>query len=171
LLDDGKFCSVDLGTAIPGATDTNTLGINGNGDIVGSYDDPITGVTAFVITDVEVPKYKNGKPQSCKWKHLANFVYNGDPTVLQTEAAGINDGGLIVGNYLDSNQKSHAFQVQSKPDGTLDTTTFATIDFVPPQGGDNAASSVNNNGVIIGNYEDTTTTPNVIKERAWIRNP
>jgi uncharacterized membrane protein len=171
LLDDGQFCTVDLGllpAGIAGAADTNTLSINDKGDIVGSYDDPNTGVTAFLITDVEVHKYQNGKPAPCTWTKLTTFTYQPDPTVLQTEAAGINDDGLIVGNYLDSNQVSHAFSVQSLPDGTLDTTSFKSIDFQPPQGGDNAATSVNDKGVIVGNYEDTTTKPGFTKERAWV---
>jgi uncharacterized membrane protein len=173
LLSEGRFCSIDIGTAVTGAVDTNSLGINEQESVVGSYDDAVAGVIkAFLLTDVDVPKYKNKKPVGCTWATHAEFSFPdllaANPPVLQTEAAGINEHGLIVGNYLDNLNISHAFQVQSKPDGTIDTTTFATIDFIPAQAGDNAASSLNDKGVIVGNYEDTTSNPPAVKERAWI---
>src|ERR1700687_3018 len=160
LLSKGKFCTIDIGKA-PGhkdAVDTNALGISEENSVVGSYDDPLTGVTAFLMTDVEVEQYKKGKPQLCEFKKLTTFVYPG-AGVHQTEAAGISEGGLIVGNYLDNTPNpdtSHAFQVQSNPDGTINTATYATIDFIPLQPGDNAAASINPKGtVVVGNFEDT----------------
>jgi len=168
MFSEGKFCSIDLGTAVTGATDTNSLGINEEEAVVGSYDDTVAGVIkAFLLTDVDVPKYINKKPAGCKWATHAEFSFPDllatNPPVLQTEAAGINEDGLIVGNYLDNLQVSHAFQVQSNPDGTIDATSFKTIDFVPGPTGDNAASSLNDKGVIVGNYTDAAA-----KERAWI---
>ena len=95
-------------------------------------------------------------------------------TVHQTEAAGINNEGWIVGNYLDDSPNpdtSHAFRVKSDANGDLITGTFATIDFAPCGGGDNAATAINKTGVIVGNFEDTRPPYSSIlpKERAWIR--
>lgn len=181
LMSEGKFCSIDLGENvpgrpyIPGAVDANALGINDEENVVGSYDDPVTGVTGFLLTDVDVPDYVNGKPQPCEWDTLTTFVFPGTG-VHQTEAAGINNSGWIVGNYLDDTPNpdtSHAFKVQSNAVGVLDSLSFLNIDFSPLTVGDNAATAINSKGVIVGNFEDdrppyTTAVP---KERAWMRNP
>ena len=157
LLSGGTFCSIDIGTAITGAMDTNALGINDEKDVVGSYDDPGTGVTGFRLKDVEAPPYVNGLPQPCRYENLWVFTF---PVVgvLQTEAAGINNAGVIVGNYLDSAQLSHGFR-WSESDG------FTTVDFPQTTPGDNAATALNNAKVIVGNFLDTVLN----QERAWIR--
>jgi hypothetical protein len=156
----GKFCSID----VPNGVDTNALGINLNGDVVGSFDDNGT-VTAFVLTRARIPANASlSHPPACLGT-FTTFVY---PLagVTQTEAAGINHLGVIVGNYLDSNQVSHAFWTNdpSTP------ATFVTID--PPKAGatgDSAATAINGVGVVVGNFTDTTVTPN--KERAFIAVP
>jgi hypothetical protein len=159
----GKFCSID----VPGGVDTNALGINVNGDVVGSYDDNGT-VTAFLLKHARIPANASlSHPPAC----LGTFTTFVFPSTLvsgvtQTEAAGINHLGVIVGNYLDSNQVSHAFWT-SDPSTPR---TFKTID--PPKAGatgDSAATAINGVGVVVGNFTDTTVTPN--KERAFIAVP
>jgi hypothetical protein len=167
----GRFCSIDVGKmGVRGGVDTNALGLNIHGDVVGSYDDPHKGIAGFRLTDVSVPPYKNGQPQTCRadatvWTF--KFPVRG---VQETEAAGISNDGTIVGNYVDRNGTAHAWRCQpenasakcSKGNG------FQTIDY-PGQNGDNAATSLNSldTPVIVGNFEQTTSTPT--KERAWIR--
>jgi uncharacterized membrane protein len=180
--DGRRFCSIDIGQDIPGrpfvagAIDTNSLSINDHETVVGSFDDSVAGVVkAFVLTDVDAPRYVNGKPQPCRWETVTTFAFPG-AAVHQTEAMGVNNRGLIVGNYLDDTpapDTSHAFQVRLGANGAVDPASFATIDFAPPAGGDNAATAVNNRAVIVGNFEDTrppfsTTLP---KERAFVRKP
>jgi hypothetical protein len=160
LLSGIRFCSID----VPGGVDTNALGVNVNGDVVGSYDD--NGIVkGFVLKRAKIPTYASvSHPPPCLGT-FTTFVY---PLagVLQTEAAGINHLGVIVGNYLDSNQVSHAFWTSDPSD----PSKFVTID--PPAAGatgDSAATGINGRGVVVGNYTDTTVTPN--KERAFIAVP
>jgi uncharacterized membrane protein len=174
LLDDeGKFCSIDVPGA--GAADTNALGINDHSDVVGSYsfDDPahpdVSLVKAFILEGA----YTNGQEGTPCAGAYRTFVYPNHTTppvltVSQTEAAGINEeingDRWIVGNYLDQNQQSHAFKVLFKNNKFVN---FQTID-VPGQTGspDNAATSLNNAGDIVGNFEDTSLAK---KERAFLR--
>jgi hypothetical protein len=181
----GRFCSVNIGKPyvngyVLHGTDTNTLAINNDGDVVGSYDDVDAGrIRAFLLTDVEAPAYKSGKPQACTWHSLTTFDYNNltDFSVSQTEAAGIgrdhNGKAVIVGNYLTAaDNVSHAFKVVANENGTLVAGTFENIDF--PQATatnpDNAATAVNNDLTILGNFEHVLPD-STKKESAWVRTP
>ena len=180
----GKICTIDV--PLPFAADTNALGINNRGDVVGSYSDERPSgpghVRAFVLIGAEVPNERiTGRDEPTKVKACLGtyitFEYpetgGGSPNpltpVTQTEAAGINDAGKIVGNYLDGDNVSHAFSTTNPKN----PATFFTIDFpqTPPIGFsvDNAATSINNAGKIVGNFEycPGCTDPNLIKERAF----
>jgi uncharacterized membrane protein len=147
----GRTCTIDVPGA--GASDTNALGLNDEDDAVGSYSDETTfKVRAYVLMDAEIGT--SGAP--CEGTYLT-FDYPLDG-VLQTEASGINEDGVIVGNYLDKDQVSHAFR--RSPNGT-----FTTIDFPQSAPSDNAASAINEDGVIVGNFTEIPSG----KERAFIR--
>jgi len=141
-----KFCKIDV--PFTGGSGTNSLGINDSNDVVGSYDESGI-VTAFVLKSAGFPA--TGK--KCTGTY-SKFVYP-QTGVTQTEAQGINNAGVIVGNYLDSSNVSHAFWRAA--DGT-----FTTIDFQPGPTGDNAATSVNTAGQVVGNFTDSAG-----KERAF----
>ena len=147
----GRTCTIDVPGA--GASDTNTLGLSDENDVVGSYSDEATGrVRAYILMDAEIKT--NGAP--CKGTYVTfDYPITG---VLQTEASGINEDGVVVGNYLDSAQVSHAFR--RAPDGT-----FKTIDVPQASPSDNAASSINEDNVIVGNFTELPSN----KERAFVR--
>jgi uncharacterized membrane protein len=112
---------------VPGASDTQPLGINPSGQIVGFYISPVL--------------------------HLHGFLYDGGvfttidvPGAFLTEAYGINPSGQIVGFYGDS-AGAHGF--------LYDGGVFTTID--PPGATfDTQASGINPRGQIVGFYGDST---------------
>jgi len=196
----GKKCSVDVPTTlIPGALDTNTLGIDNENDLVGSFSDEVAGdIKAFLVTDVETEEVKDGGKCEIPDRNWFFFTYPvaslpaGATSVVQTEAAGVNsdndDGGkkpVIVGNYVaDPDNVSHAFKLSGytldKVNHKLVGGTFETIDYFKTVPGDNtfcggtvkcdnAASAVNSKGTILVNYEDGSDS--TVKERAAIRKP
>jgi hypothetical protein len=82
----GKFYVFDF----PGGFDTVAFGINNNGDIVGSYSDPITFQDhGFILEDF---------PEHPEWFP----VDNGNPTYPNTTIRTINDQGVIGGKLSTS---------------------------------------------------------------------
>jgi hypothetical protein len=84
---DGSYVTLDG----PGAINTAALGINGAAQIVGEYFVP--GVVHGFYRDVD-------------GSYTALDVPGANQTTL---ASGINDAGLIVGYYVDSNRNEHGF--------------------------------------------------------------
>ncbi len=120
LLSNGVYTALD----VPGATETETHGINDNGDIVGDY---------------YVGKSEHGLL-------LRDGVYTtvDVPGAAATVAEGINDAGEIVGHYLTGNGNSvHGFLVR---DGV-----YTSIDF--PDSIATEAWRINNAGQIYGRFK------------------
>jgi hypothetical protein len=164
-----RWCRIDIGKmgGPSTAVDTNANGLNNNNDVVGSYDDG-SSIKGFRLTNVRVPTY-TGTPPTCLSDGFTSLEFAAG--VPQTEAAGINDRkltgpdagfGVIVGNYLDSNNVSHAWR-WSKSLGFQDVSIPQPLTNPP---GDNAALAINNHNTIVANFEDTKKAK---KERAWIR--
>ncbi len=118
----------------PGATVTNTyaLGWNDAGTVVGSYTTTTANeehgfirTAAGAFTQIDVPNSK------------------------QTEVFGINNGGDIVGRFLDASGKNHGFLRRG--------TTFTTIDYAGPN---TFAFGINNKGTIVGwSFDDPMNGP------------
>ena len=80
---------------------------------------------------------------------LTNFVTLDDPDLSTTQAAGINDAGVIVGyGDLDS---------QHQRGWSLVGTTYTTIDDGGAQ--DTGAHAITDSGLIIGDYSPVRSTP------------
>jgi uncharacterized membrane protein len=108
LLSEGRFSPID----VPDATGTYALGINANGDVVGSY----------CVSLISRPK--------CTFRINDNHAYvltDGMFTTLELPGAppfsrawGINPRGDIAGAYRDSNNRNHGFILSGgkRDDGT-----------------------------------------------------
>jgi probable HAF family extracellular repeat protein len=82
----GSFTQID----VPGATETEALGINNTGQIVGQFLDRIFLFHGFLDTS-------------------GSFTQIDVPGAIQTSAFGINDAGQIVGVFNDSTGTTHGF--------------------------------------------------------------
>jgi probable HAF family extracellular repeat protein len=109
----------------PGASQTQALGINNAGTVVG-YFDSASGRQGFL--------YKNG-------------VYTTIQVPIGTEtiAHGINDAEDIVGSFRSSSGNRRSFR--------LSGSTFTYYDF--PGALQTQFWAINNNGTIVGNYESS----------------
>jgi uncharacterized membrane protein len=122
LLFKGKFTPFNF----PGAVSTVASDINNHSQIVGSYAAPFTGGHGFVVHNGVFHSIDAPQP----------------PGDTQTQANGINNFGVIVGN-------AGAF------DGfRLSNGHFTTVRF--PGSSRTSASSINDSGVIVGTYRDDT---------------
>jgi|SRR5579862_7865865 len=65
------------------------------------------------------------------------------PGAAQTVLSGINDGGLVVGSYVDSAGNSHGFYLKNGQTTPLDV----------PGAADTSPAGINNQGVIVGTYD------------------
>jgi len=125
---------------VPGARDTAAFGINNAGQIVGTWDEGIPGISHGFL------KYRDT---------LLSFDY---PGALSTSATGINDSGVIVGTYSDANNHFHGF--------IKDGDTFASLDF--PDSQFTFANGINNLGQVVGSYSPTPHPPPFLPEPATI---
>jgi hypothetical protein len=110
---------------VPGATETQALGINDSGNVVGVYHDA-TGGHGFLavggsFTPIDVP----------------------GATLFGTGAAGINGPGNIVGFYFDG----------AGPHGFLDVGGSITPINVPGAISTNTTSGINDLGNIVGQIQ------------------
>jgi uncharacterized membrane protein len=120
LLFKGKFTPFNF----PGAVNTTASDINNHSQIVGAYVTPFSGAHGFVVHNGVFHSIDAPQP----------------PGDTQTQANGINNFGVIVGN-------AGAF------DGfRLSSGHFTTVRF--PGSSRTSASSINDSGVIIGTYRD-----------------
>ena len=167
VLHNGAFQSI----VFPGATATFVGGINDNGDLVGQFQDsqfnvhgflfsggqftvldlvPLVGSNATIPTAINDNGVIAGTvlvPDTFRGFTLKNDLFR--PFDVhgqgQTNGIGFNDGGDIVGSYIDANGVQHGFLRTSKPQ-------FFTADF---PGGDNTSpSGINAQGTIVGTYHD-----------------
>jgi uncharacterized membrane protein len=115
----GSFTTIDF----PGGGDTNPIGINNSGQIVGYYDDA-SGIHGFLDT-------------------AGSFTTIDFPGAYRTFAEGINNSGQIVGIYY--------MTPLSSGQGFLDTGgSFTTIDY--PGASFSGASGINDSGQILGEF-------------------
>jgi probable HAF family extracellular repeat protein len=134
-------------------------GINNNGDIVGRYCESAfgfyCGIRRGYLYDGSTYTYLD-HPDAAPPSSGANG----------TEARGINDDGLIVGYYYDTNQKTHGF--------LYDGYTYTTIEF--PGTTATTVLDINNDGVIVGSantgvggfYATSTVVPEPISSILFI---
>jgi probable HAF family extracellular repeat protein len=121
----------------PGATETNAIGINKAGTIVGVY-------------STVNPALNNYYPFSAFVLTSGTYTAYNYPGAVATGFTGINDLGVIVGNYFDAAMNSHGFYI---PVGDLNNPSAWVAVNVPgepytePQG-------INNLGQIVGEYAD-----------------
>lgn len=127
---------------VSGSTNDFAYGINDSGQIVGTYSvinaSPATSfVAGFLMND-------NGK----------TFTTLEDPNGDHfTEVRGINNAGVIVGNYRDSNGSVHGFVATPGAGGTYSYTTLddpAGHNFTSIQG-------INSPGQVVGSYDDSSS--------------
>ena len=111
---------------VPGATSTALHGINGAGQIVGSY-------TTSANTNLHGFLYSGGS--------FTTFDAP-SPQAIDTTLSGINDAGQIVGTLFEANRFPRAFK--------LDSSGFTVLDF--PNG--SQATGINNHGQIVGGFFD-----------------
>lgn len=117
--------------SVPGSTDTEAVGINSSGQVVGVYNLAFSSPTSPPISG-------NG------------FLYNnGTYTTINvpgstfTEVTGINDAGQMVGTYTDSANVAHGFFRDANG-------IFQTIDV--PGATFTGAYGLNNSGQVVGSY-------------------
>jgi probable HAF family extracellular repeat protein len=116
---------------VPGASATNTSGINARGDIVGGYSDSGGGTHGFLL--------RQGV--------FSNIDF---PNASLTAARGINARGDIVGRILGAAGDEHGFLLRDE--------TFSQIDF--PGASGTTARGINNAGDITGRHFDNAGNEN-----------
>ena len=135
----GSYFQFSFGPATFPFQDTAAFGINNNGEIVGVISD-LTGYSHGFIGFASPGFNNQGSFQGSTFD--VPFVGATD-----TRAYGINDGGLVVGQYLDGTG-SHGFLYNST------SLAFSQIN-VPFQGASYTdATGINDSGQVIGNYFD-----------------
>jgi len=112
----------------PSARVTAALGINANGDVVGTYVDQNFKNHGFLLS---AGQYTSIDP----------------PGSLFTEARGINANGDIVGDYIASDGNFHGFFLG--PDGFKDISVSGHLNTIPVK--------ISPEGVIVGCFHDTDT--------------
>lgn len=112
----------------PGARVTAALGINANGDVVGTYVDQNFKNHGFLLT-------------------AGQYISIDPPGSLFTEARGINANGDIVGDYVASDGNLHGFFLG--PDGFKDISVSGHLNTIPVK--------ISPEGVIVGCFHDTDT--------------
>lgn len=129
---EGNYSKIDF----PEAQDTNAKEINNQGQIVGRFFKPGTGVHGYLLSSgifsqIDVP-FPNG---------------------IKTKARGINDAGMIVGTYIDTTTTplsgSHERGFLRDADGNFSTIDFPGVTFTH-------ASKINDPGQIVGAYLDSS---------------
>ena len=172
ILENGKFTILNY----PGSESTVAGGINGRGEIAGTYD--VTGNTGFLYangefrTPASLPPYPSGlndagdvagyycpgNPTCYGSGTDTGFVYSqqthtltpiafpGAPGEFGTFAAGINNSGEIAGFYAAAH---------SNPEGFLFAGGVYTTNAMPGGIG-TQAFAINNAGVIVGSFGDGT---------------
>ena len=114
------FMTID----VPGAGETNVAGINSNGDMVGWYSQAFnTPSSGFLLSG-------------------GTFTYLNYPGGYDTEATGITDAGLIVGNAYTSSEGAAGFTYQGGVFNTIQIKGYP----------DTYAQGINSAGVVVGGY-------------------
>jgi hypothetical protein len=114
-----------FGLDFPGAVQTEALGVNASGAIVGTWFDNAGSAHGFLFSG-------------------NNFIPLGFPLATQTEAFGINDSGDIAGLYFDASGNEHGFVFSRGTWNEVDVAGAART----------ALTRIKNNGVITGLFVD-----------------
>jgi hypothetical protein len=126
---------------VPGVAQTSPWAINSSGEIAGFYSP------------------SSSPPPSQFFSISHGFVYDGNtfttidvPGAVSTQLEGINDAGVVVGNYSNCSENSlaclpHGFVYAGGQFTTLDVPGATTT----------SAEGINNSGVIVGDYENCVT--------------
>ena len=137
----GTFTTLD----VPGSSANQATAINDKGDIVGFYNDSITGVEHGYL-------YSHG-----------TYTTLDDPAGTFTKPQGINNKGQIVGDYIDSSGHMNGF--------IYDHGSFTTIDDPLGQGVETTVvTGINDQGQIVGWYNDGSNNGNA-SIHGFIANP
>jgi uncharacterized membrane protein len=126
---------------VPGVAQTSPWDINSSGSIAGFY-------------------FPSSSPPPSQFFSISHgFVYDGNtfttidvPGAVSTQLQGINDAGVVVGNYSNCSENSltclpHGFVYAGGQFTTLDVPGATTTN----------AGGINNSGVIVGDYENCVT--------------
>lgn len=96
---------------------------------------------------------------SCGTAQAQEFISFDVPGSASTAAVGINQDGVVVGNYADAAGKVHGFLLKGG--------SFTTIDY--PGAVKTAAIGINSQGDIVGtHYEDASRIPNSIGAHGFL---
>jgi probable HAF family extracellular repeat protein len=155
----GSFTTI----AYPGASATEPLGINDEGQIVGDYFDATGIIHAFLYSSgsfvplVPGPNYSDATGINNSGQIVGDsnstessfFVYTGGtftmaayPGAIQTIARGINNAGEVVGSYFDGNDGNIVLSF------LYTGGSFATIDY--PGAITTVANGINDTNQIVG---------------------
>lgn len=125
---------------------------------------PISGVTSFAANaindrDQVVGFYSSEGVRHCfLWERGVFQTLDAVPATTGTTCYGINNGGQIVGSYLDSSGTVHDFLLDA---GTL--TEINTPGPAVPNGG------INNRGQVVGTYQTAGTTQCFLWDRGVLQ--
>ena len=123
-----SFTTIDF----PGANQTRALGLNDNGDIVGTYRDSSGVFLGYLLSQ-------------------GNFTTVDVPGSIQTRVLAINNLGVIGGHFLDSSRVRHSF--------LLNHGAFTIFDF--PGATATILQGMNDRDQVVGGYVDSSGTPTV----------
>jgi probable HAF family extracellular repeat protein len=162
---------------------TRALGINAQGDIVGSFDDA-NGTHAFLLegSRFEVLYVPGSQSTQAKcinargenvgyyldsdsnlhgfyWRH-GNFQALDVPFSTETRAEGIHEAGTISGEFVDQEGNEHGYFLREGRFATIDVPSSFTTD----------VWMVSNNGWLTGDYSSATTVLAYVrtKERGFL---
>jgi probable HAF family extracellular repeat protein len=146
----------------PGSIGTVAGDINDSGQIVGGYYGSSSYFSGYIKDGATYTSLKskinaydinnNGVIVGTNTSGVGSFVYDGTtyspinyPGAYDTAALGINDAGVIMGYYYNSNPWAfHGF--------IKNGTTYSSFDY--PGAAQTYATGINNNGQIVGYYQD-----------------
>jgi probable HAF family extracellular repeat protein len=150
----GQSSTVTISTTFdyPGAMETDAIGINGPGQIVGYFISSNNSAGASCTA--------NPIPAGCVHGFLrsagGSFATIDLPNSAFTQAFGINDAGQIVGTYSDASSRIHAF-VRDPTSGI-----FTTLD--DPNGVNTVAFGINGTGQIVGYFQNNNGTHGFVRD-------
>jgi probable HAF family extracellular repeat protein len=162
----------------PGADATRAMGINAQGDVVGSFDDA-NGTHGFIFENgrfkaFDVPASPSTQPKSSNARgEIVGFYFDADfnlhgfhlfrgefktidiPFSIETRAEGINEAGTISGEYVDQQENEHGYLLRDGHFETIDVPdTFSTDIW-----------SISDDGWLAGDYSSATTVLAYVRDK------
>ena len=136
---------------LPGYSQTNATGINGNGEVIGYSSSPGTSSSPVNLAFLDV----NGVMTS-----LGTLDSVGNQR--ESEAIGINDSGQIVGFSTVKGDASHAFLYSNGQ--MTDLSTLGGTSHL----GSSVANAINDSGQIVGNTDVSEGASGVGSQQAFL---